>query len=49
MTALQDWIGINPVDAVTGAIRDVWRELTSGEAEQTVEEPQLMGRGLERC
>ncbi|EJZ05366.1 hypothetical protein [Mycolicibacterium vaccae] len=48
MTALQDWISNNPVDTITGAIRDVWRELTADDADQA-DEPQLMGRGLERC
>ncbi|WNG89887.1 hypothetical protein C6A87_012525 [Mycobacterium sp. ITM-2016-00317] len=52
MTALQDWISNNPVDTLTAAIRDVWRDLTSDADDQgadQAEEPQLMGRGLERC
>lgn len=48
MTALQDWMISKPVDTITGAIRDVWRELTSDDDDQA-DEPQLMGRGLERC
>lgn len=50
MTALQDWINIGPVTPmhIRSAIVDAWRELTSHEAEAT-DEPQLMGRGLERC
>ncbi|MCV7128180.1 MULTISPECIES: hypothetical protein [Mycolicibacterium] len=48
MTALQHWL--SPVDPrnVMGAIRDVWRELTSSPAGEG-QEPQLMGPGLERC
>ncbi|WP_197420041.1 hypothetical protein [Mycobacterium sp. NAZ190054] len=48
MTALQDWLSHSPVDTLTGALREAWRGLTSGDADQA-EEPQLMGRGLERC
>ncbi|MFB1297379.1 hypothetical protein ACAG24_017855 [Mycobacterium sp. pW049] len=50
MTALQDWLSFSPVDprTITGAIRDAWRGLTTDDAAPT-DEPQLMGRGLERC
>lgn len=50
MTALQDWINISPVNphAIKAVIVDAWRGLTADDAEP-VEEPQLMGRGLERC
>ncbi|MGP4053296.1 hypothetical protein ACTWP6_00475 [Mycobacterium sp. 4D054] len=48
MTALQDWLTTNPVDTLTCVLRDAWRGLTSGDAEQA-DEPQLMGPGLERC
>ncbi|MGB2919105.1 MAG: hypothetical protein WA944_19565 [Mycobacterium sp.] len=50
MTALQDWLNISPVDPrdIKTVIRDTWRHLTSGES-GPADEPQLMGRGLERC
>jgi len=50
MTALQDWINISPVNPTTirSAIVDVLRGLTADDA-PSGEEPQLMGRGLERC
>ncbi|WP_370329607.1 hypothetical protein [Mycolicibacterium hippocampi] len=50
MTALQDWLNISPVDPrdIKTVIRDTWRNLTSGES-GPADEPQLMGRGLERC
>ncbi len=50
MTALQDWLSISPVDprGIKAVIVDAWRGLTSDET-GPVEEPQLMGRGLERC
>ena len=50
MTALQDWLRISPVDPrdFKAVIRDTWRQLTSGES-GPADEPQLMGRGLERC
>ena len=50
MTALQDWLSISPVDprTITAVIRDAWRGLTSDESDP-LDEPQLMGRGLERC
>lgn len=50
MTALQDWINISPVNANTirAVIVDAWRGLTSDD-DASREEPQLMGRGLERC
>jgi hypothetical protein len=50
MTALQDWLSISPVDprSIRAVIVDAWRGLTSDESEP-IEEPQLMGRGLERC
>jgi hypothetical protein len=47
MTALQDWITLRPVNPIN-AILDVWRGLTSDD-DTPMEEPQLMGRGLERC
>ncbi|HYJ56088.1 MAG TPA: hypothetical protein VEX40_11350 [Mycobacterium sp.] len=50
MTALQDWLSISPVDprSIKAVICDAWRGLTTDESEP-IEEPQLMGRGLERC
>lgn len=50
MTVLQDWINISPVnpDNIKSAILDVWRGLTSDE-DESIDTPQLMGRGLERC
>ncbi len=50
MTALQDWLSHSPVQpsTITGFIRDAWRELTSDDAGYA-DDPQLMGRGLERC
>jgi hypothetical protein len=50
MTALQDWLSIRPVtpDSIKAVIRDAWRGLTS-EQDEPAAEPQLMGRGLERC
>jgi len=50
VTALQDWLPIRPID-LTGLkafIRDAIRGLTAEEP-TTAAEPQLMGRGLERC
>ena len=53
MTALQGWIHHNPVDPrhLKAAIWGVWRDLTSEKPTEPPErdEPQLMGRGLERC
>lgn len=50
MTALQDWINITPVNpnTIKSAILDAWRGLTSDHSEPGPD-PQLMGRGLERC
>jgi len=50
MTALQDWLSISPVDprSIKAVIQDVWRGLTSDDS-GPADEPQLMGRGLERC
>ncbi|KKF03083.1 hypothetical protein WN67_04655 [Mycolicibacterium obuense] len=58
MTALQDWLSYSPVtpDAIKAVIRDAWRGLTMDDTtddnpviDDLVAEPQLMGRGLERC
>ncbi|MEH3142094.1 MAG: hypothetical protein PGN37_18350 [Mycobacterium kyogaense] len=61
MTALQDWLSYSPVtpDSIKAVIRDAWRGLTMDDtADDTrhvddvidfAAEPQLMGRGLERC
>lgn len=53
MTALQDWLSNSPVtpDAIKAAIRDAWRGLTAEDTFEDVpdDQPQLMGRGLERC
>ena len=53
MTALQDWLSSSPVDprSIKAVILDAWRGLTSDETGVTGpdEEPQVMGRGLERC
>ncbi len=53
MTALQDWLGSSPVTpyALKAVIRDAWRGLTSDNTfdDESSDEPQLMGRGLERC
>ncbi len=50
MTALQDWLSSGPINpaGIRDVIRDAWRELTSDDREPAAE-PQLMGRGLERC
>lgn len=50
MTALQDWLSSSPVAprSVKAVICDVWRGLTSDHTE-SVDEPQLMGPGRERC
>lgn len=50
MTALQDWLSISPAAprSIKAAIREAWQELIA-ENSGPVEEPQLMGRGLERC
>ena len=50
MTALQDWISAGPFTptSIKSVIVEAWRGLTSEEA-GPVDEPQLMGRGLERC
>jgi len=51
MTALQDWLSTSPVspDTIKAAIRDAWRGLTTDDDMAALDEPQLMGRGLERC
>jgi len=52
MTALQDWLSTSPVtpDTIKAALRDAWRGLTADHDMAVLdEEPQLMGRGLERC
>jgi hypothetical protein len=54
MTALQDWLSNSPVtpDAIKAVIRDAWRGLTSDDDtfdDVDAGQPQLMGRGLERC
>lgn len=50
MTALQGWLNHNPVDPrhLKAALWGVWRGLTT-DAPTEAEQPQLMGRGLERC
>jgi hypothetical protein len=50
MTALQDWLSIRPVHprSIKAAIREAWRDLTSDQSGPD-SQPQLMGRGLERC
>jgi len=50
MTALQDWLSYRPVDpkGLKSLIRDALRGLSSDEPE-SIPEPTLMGRGLERC
>ena len=54
MTALQGWIHHNPVDPrhlkalIWGVWRDLTTDLTTREPAET-DQPQLMGRGLERC
>ncbi|WP_178359131.1 hypothetical protein [Mycolicibacterium hippocampi] len=50
MTALQDWLSAGPLtpNSLKTVVLDAWRGLTSDEAGPT-DEPQLMGRGLERC
>jgi hypothetical protein len=51
MTALQDWLSSSLVtpDTIKTAIRDAWRGLTADDDTAALDEPQLMGRGLERC
>lgn len=51
MTALQHWLSSNPVDPrnIKDAICDAWRELTAASRAGDAKQPQLMGRGLERC
>ncbi len=50
MTALQDWLSDRPMDPwnITGLIRDAIRGL-SGDEPESLSEPTLMVRGLERC
>jgi hypothetical protein len=50
MTALQDWLSDRPMDPrnITTLIRDAIRGLSADEP-QSITEPSLMGRGLERC
>ncbi len=50
MTALQNWLKDNSVDSrsILAALRGLWRESAVDEP-ATAAEPQLMGRGLERC
>lgn len=49
MTALQDWLSIRPVDPrnLKTLIRDAIRGL--GADQPTLDQPTLMGPGLERC
>lgn len=60
MTALQDWLSYSPVtpESIKAVIRDAWRGLTMDDTTDNRDaagvvdfsvEPQLMGRGLERC
>ncbi|TRW83181.1 hypothetical protein FK535_10935 [Mycolicibacterium sp. 018/SC-01/001] len=60
MTALQDWLSNSLVtpDSIKAVIRDAWRGLTMDDTcddpdladlDDLADEPQLMGRGLERC
>ena len=50
MTALQNWLSNSPFDprGIKAIIFRAWRGLTAEQSEP-VEQPQLMGRGLERC
>ncbi|MCH9733716.1 MAG: hypothetical protein K0U78_04065 [Actinomycetia bacterium] len=50
MTALQDWLSVSPVGAhrIKAVIRAAWRRRITKKSEP-VDEPQLMGRGRERC
>jgi hypothetical protein len=50
MTALQDWLSDRPMDprTITTLIRDAICGLSADEP-QSISEPTLMGRGLERC
>jgi hypothetical protein len=50
MTALQDWLSDRPMDprSIPTLIRDaIWGP--SADEPQSIIEPTLMGRGLERC
>lgn len=56
MTALQDWLSVSRVDPhrLKAVIRAAWRSRITEECRTTEEsgpadEPQLMGRGRERC
>lgn len=50
MTALQDWLSDRPMDprTIKTLIHDAIRGLSADEP-QSLSEPTLMGRGLERC
>lgn len=50
MTALQDWLSNRPMDPrnIRAMICDAIRGLSTDEPE-SLSEPTLMGRGLERC
>jgi hypothetical protein len=50
MTALQDWLSTRPVDpkSVKAFICDAFRSLTADEP-ATIQEPQLIRPGIERC
>ncbi|MGE0218829.1 hypothetical protein [Mycolicibacterium sp.] len=50
MTALQGWFNnsLIDLDAVKTALADAWRAVVGDDADRA-DEPQLMGRGLERC
>jgi hypothetical protein len=50
MTALQDWLSDRQIDprTITALIRDAIRGPSADEPE-SLPEPTLMGRGLERC
>jgi hypothetical protein len=50
MTALQDWLSDRPMDPrnITTLIRDAIKGF-SGDEPQSLPQPILMGRGLERC
>jgi hypothetical protein len=50
VTALQDWLSTRPVDpkGLKAFICDALRNLTADEP-ATIDEPQLLRRGVERC
>lgn len=46
---MQDWLNNRPATDVKALIREAMRVLGNDGSDEPQDEPQLMGRGLERC